>query len=203
MPIPRRILIVEDDATLRTTLAEQLALEEDFTADEADSAGAADQVLLDADERHRRRAVLTGERGTTFLLDLPHATALRDGDGLLLDDGRMVRIVGRPEPLIEIAAAGKPAVLVPYPHATADHQAANARFMAAAGAAIIIPDAELTAPRLAQEVGQLLADRVRLAAMARASQALSRPGAAREVARELLDAACSPKHRAIRSQPSR
>ena len=71
-----------------------------------DSAGAIDQVLLDAHERHRRRVVLTGERGTTFLLDLPRATALRDGDGLVLDDGGVVRIVGRREPLIEIAAAG-------------------------------------------------------------------------------------------------
>jgi urease accessory protein len=71
-----------------------------------DSAGAIDQILLDAHDRHRRRVVLTGERGTTFLLDLPRATALRDGDGLVLDDGGIVRIVGRPEPLIEIAATG-------------------------------------------------------------------------------------------------
>ena len=70
-----------------------------------DGAGAVDQVSLDAHERHRRRVVLTGERGTTFLLDLPQATALRDGDGLVLDDGGIVRIVGRPEALIEIAAA--------------------------------------------------------------------------------------------------
>jgi urease accessory protein len=70
-----------------------------------DSAMAVDQITLDAHDRHRRRVVLTGERGTTFLLDLPQVTALHDGDGLLLDDGAMVRIVGRPEPLIEIAAA--------------------------------------------------------------------------------------------------
>jgi urease accessory protein len=75
------------------------------TAGHWDSAGAIDQVSLDAHERHRRRVVLTGERGTTFLLDLPQATALRDGDGLVLHDGAIVRIVGRPEPLIEIAAA--------------------------------------------------------------------------------------------------
>jgi urease accessory protein len=68
-------------------------------------ARAIDQVTLDAHDRHRRRVVLTGEGGTTFLLDLPEATALRDGDGLVLDDGAIVRIVGRPEPLIEIAAA--------------------------------------------------------------------------------------------------
>jgi urease accessory protein len=75
------------------------------TAGHWDSTGAIDQVSLDAHERHRRRVVLTGERGTTFLLDLPLATVLRDGDGLVLDGGDMVRVVGRPEPLIEIAAA--------------------------------------------------------------------------------------------------
>jgi urease accessory protein len=75
------------------------------TAGDWDAADAVDCVALDAHERHRRRIVLTGERGTTFLLDLPHAAALRDGDGLLLDDGAMVRVAGRPEPLAEVAAA--------------------------------------------------------------------------------------------------
>jgi urease accessory protein len=70
-----------------------------------DNASAIDCVTLDAQERHRRRVVLTGERGTTFLLDLPQATALRDGDGLVLEDGTIVRVAGRPEPLVEIAAA--------------------------------------------------------------------------------------------------
>jgi urease accessory protein len=69
------------------------------------TAHAVDSVTLDADERHRRRIVLTGEHGTTFLLDLPHPTPLRDGDGLVLDDGAIVRVTGRPEPLVEIAAA--------------------------------------------------------------------------------------------------
>jgi urease accessory protein len=64
-----------------------------------------DCVVLDADERHRRRITLTGEGGTAFLLDLPRATALRDGDGLVLDDGAIVRVAGKPEPLVEIAAA--------------------------------------------------------------------------------------------------
>jgi urease accessory protein len=64
-----------------------------------------DRVVLDADERHRRRVVLTGERGTTFLLDLPRATALRDGDGLVLEDGAIVRVAGKAELLVEIAAA--------------------------------------------------------------------------------------------------
>ena len=70
-----------------------------------DAASAIDSVTLDAHERHRRRVVLSGEGGTRFLLDLPQATALHDGDGLVLDDGAIVRIVGRPEPLVEIAAA--------------------------------------------------------------------------------------------------
>src|SRR5579862_6272972 len=69
------------------------------------TADAVDCVALDAQDRHRRRIVLTGERGTTFLLDLPRATALGDGDGLLLDDGAIVRIAGRKEPLVEITAA--------------------------------------------------------------------------------------------------
>jgi urease accessory protein len=70
------------------------------------AAEAGDRVVLDADERYRRRIVMTGERGGKFLLDLPEATALRDGDGLVLDDGAIVAVVARPEPLMEIAAAG-------------------------------------------------------------------------------------------------
>jgi urease accessory protein len=70
-----------------------------------DGAREIDRVVLDADERARRRVVLTGERGTIFLLDLPRVFALRDGDGLLLDDGAIVRVAGKPEPLVEIAAA--------------------------------------------------------------------------------------------------
>ena len=74
-------------------------------AGEWDSAAAADRVVLDADERQRRRVTLTGERGTHFLLDLPHAIRLHDGDGLVLEDGAIVCVMGRPEPLLEIAAA--------------------------------------------------------------------------------------------------
>jgi urease accessory protein len=69
------------------------------------AASAIDCVVLDAADRHRRRIALTGERGTAFLLDLPHATALKDGDGLVLEDGAIVRVAGKAEPLIEIAAA--------------------------------------------------------------------------------------------------
>ena len=91
--------------------------------------------------------------------------------------------------IFEVAAHGRPMVLVPYPYASADHQSANARFMESAGAAVDIPDDELTGPRLAQEVGRLLADPTRLATMARASTAQARPNAAQDVAAEVLLAA--------------
>jgi urease accessory protein len=74
-------------------------------ADALDRARITDRVELDAGERHRRRIVLTGEKGTQFLLDLPHATVLRDGDGLVLDDGSIVLVVGKCEALVEITAA--------------------------------------------------------------------------------------------------
>jgi UDP-N-acetylglucosamine--N-acetylmuramyl-(pentapeptide) pyrophosphoryl-undecaprenol N-acetylglucosamine transferase len=88
--------------------------------------------------------------------------------------------------VMEVAAAGLPAVLVPYPHATADHQTANARFVEAAGAAVVVPDEELDGPRLAREVGALLAAPQRLAAMANAAQAVARPDAAEAVADALI-----------------
>jgi urease accessory protein len=65
---------------------------------------AIDCVVLDSDERQRRRSVLTGTLGTIFLLDLPNATMLRDGDGLVLDDGSVVHVAGKPEALLEITA---------------------------------------------------------------------------------------------------
>jgi UDP-N-acetylglucosamine--N-acetylmuramyl-(pentapeptide) pyrophosphoryl-undecaprenol N-acetylglucosamine transferase len=91
--------------------------------------------------------------------------------------------------VFELAAHGLPAILVPYPHASGDHQSENARWMAGAGAAVVISDGELSAERLEREVAALLADSERLAAMASASSGLARPHAAEEVADELLKAA--------------
>ncbi len=91
--------------------------------------------------------------------------------------------------VMEIAQHGLPAILVPYPHASSDHQTVNARWMANAGAAIVIADSELTPRLLAQSANELLDDPPRLQAMASASLELARPGAAEEVARELLRAA--------------
>jgi UDP-N-acetylglucosamine--N-acetylmuramyl-(pentapeptide) pyrophosphoryl-undecaprenol N-acetylglucosamine transferase len=110
----------------------------------------------------------------------------RFGEALLASDLVVARAGGS---IFEIAAHGKPAVLIPYPYATADHQTGNARYMERAGAAVVIPDAELTPARLAHEVGSLLADPSRLTAMARASAALARPNAASDIAHELLSAA--------------
>ena len=62
----------------------------------------ADTVVLDFDDRHRRRMVMTGTRGLEFLLDLENAVALRGGDALVLEDGRLIEVVAAPEPLLEI-----------------------------------------------------------------------------------------------------
>jgi len=93
--------------------------------------------------------------------------------------------------VFEIAAHGRPAILVPYPHAAADHQTANAAWMAHHGAAVVVPDRELTPERLAAEAGALLRDPDRRAAMAAASARLARPDAAAAIAREVLAAAAA------------
>jgi urease accessory protein len=63
---------------------------------------AADTVVLDSDARHRRRVAMSGIGGLEFLLDFANAMALRDGDGLLLEDGRIVAVKAAPEPLAEV-----------------------------------------------------------------------------------------------------
>jgi UDP-N-acetylglucosamine--N-acetylmuramyl-(pentapeptide) pyrophosphoryl-undecaprenol N-acetylglucosamine transferase len=86
----------------------------------------------------------------------------------------------------EIAAAGKPSILVPLPTASDQHQLRNAQALERAGAALLIPDRELTGARLAQEITRLAAEPERLEAMARAARTFARPGAARRVA-EILE----------------
>lgn len=67
-------------------------------------AEARDAVLVDFDDRFRRRRLYTGQGGLAFLLDLPEATVLREGDGLALATGGFVRVTAAPEPLVEITA---------------------------------------------------------------------------------------------------
>jgi urease accessory protein len=69
------------------------------------SGAPADTVVLDFDARYRRRVAMTGVGGLEFLLDLTEAAMLRGGDGLRLEDGRLVEVVAEPEPLAEIRAA--------------------------------------------------------------------------------------------------
>lgn len=71
-------------------------------SDAQGAAALADTVVLHFDDRHRRRIAITGTKGLDFLLDLPDAVALRGGDALLLDDGRLVEVVAAAEPLIEV-----------------------------------------------------------------------------------------------------
>ena len=108
------------------------------------------------------------------------------GDCLAACDLVLARAGGS---IFEVTAAGRPAVLVPYPHATADHQSANAAWMERAGAAVVIPDAELDRERLELEAGRLLTEAERLERMAQASLELARPDAAARVADEVLAAA--------------
>lgn len=74
-------------------------------------AAPADTIVLEFDDRHRRRMTMTGTRGLEFLLDLPEAVALRSGDALQLEDGRLIEVVAAAEPLIEIRC-GDPLHLV-------------------------------------------------------------------------------------------
>lgn len=89
--------------------------------------------------------------------------------------------------VFELAAIGRPAILVPYPHATADHQTKNARWLAGSGGAVLLPDHALSGQKLQGLVGALLADRQRLQAMADASAAAGRPDAADAVADAVLE----------------
>ena len=129
--------------------------------------------------------------------DFPALTApddrylLRDylepfGNALAAADLAVARAGGS---IFELAQYGLPAVLIPYPHASADHQTTNARWMEEAGAAVVITDAELTPERLRAEVDAIATDPGRLRAMSAAARALARPDAARDVAAEVLAAA--------------
>ncbi|HLS88795.1 MAG TPA: undecaprenyldiphospho-muramoylpentapeptide beta-N-acetylglucosaminyltransferase [Sphingobacteriaceae bacterium] len=97
--------------------------------------------------------------------------------------------------LAEVTARGLPAVVVPSPHVTHDHQRHNARVLAGAGAAVMLEDDQCTGEALARIVGQLLADEERLAAMAAASGALGVPDAARRLAQLVLETARQPAPR--------
>ena len=107
------------------------------------------------------------------------------GIALAAADAAVARAGGS---VFELAQYGLPSVLIPYPHASADHQTANARWMAERGAALVLEDAELTPERLRAETDTLLARREE---MSKAATALAKPDAAREIAAEVLAAAAT------------
>ena len=107
----------------------------------------------------------------------------RFADALAAADLAVARAGGS---VFELAAAGLPAILVPYPHATAGHQFGNARWMAEGGAAVVVPDDELDRDRLRAEVEALIADDARLRAMSDAAHRLARPDAADRIADAVL-----------------
>ena len=78
-----------------TTVTRKLAVKADKVVD---------TVVLDHEDRHRRRIALTGEKGTDVLLDLEKATVLNDGDALKLEDGSLVLVKAAPEKLVRITA---------------------------------------------------------------------------------------------------
>ncbi|GAC1434915.1 MAG: undecaprenyldiphospho-muramoylpentapeptide beta-N-acetylglucosaminyltransferase [Solirubrobacteraceae bacterium] len=147
-------------------------------------AGAGFRVLHICGERDHAELALR-PRGAHYDLRayLPSA---QFGEALAASDLVVARAGGS---VFEIAAYGRPAVLIPYPHAAADHQAGNAEWMRRAGAAVVIADRELSAALLAHTVGALLIDHPRLAGMSRASAGLARPDAARQIAGEVLSSA--------------
>lgn len=105
------------------------------------------------------------------------------GDGIAASDLALARSGAS---VFELAALGRAAILVPYPHATGDHQTANANWMAEAGAAVLVPDVDLDADRLLVEVNRLFGDRDRLEEMSTASKSLARPNAAADVADQVI-----------------
>ena len=86
--------------------------------------------------------------------------------------------------LAELTACGRPAILVPYPHAAAGHQSTNAMAMAARGAAMTLEEADLTPERLATLISGLLHDRTSIRTMASAARGLARRGAAARLLQE-------------------
>ncbi|MHB8670562.1 MAG: undecaprenyldiphospho-muramoylpentapeptide beta-N-acetylglucosaminyltransferase [Acidimicrobiales bacterium] len=139
---------------------------------------------------------VVGERDWELVADPAPSPATADGPAALLYqpvryEDRMDLVLAAADVAVcragattvaELAVAGLPAVLVPLPGAPGDHQTANARWLADAGAAVIVPDRELDGRRLVEEVERLIADPDRLAALGAAAAAAGRPDAARRVA---------------------
>ncbi len=113
------------------------------------------------------------------------ASALRKADLVVSRSGAMT--------LAELQCVGRPAVLVPFPFATDDHQLRNAEDCEKAGAAVVLKDSECDGPALVSLVGELLVDEARLRKMSEAAAGMARPDAAEVIAADLLQLAGSKK----------
>jgi len=189
-PARRRFGIGPEARTVLVMGGSQGARSLNFAAVEAFAEGGGDgrgfEVLQlagrrDYPELRQRLAAAPAEEPCALLEYEPNL-----GDVLAAADLVVARSGGS---IFEVTALGRPSILVPFPHATADHQTANARWLERGGAATVIADAELTAARLGTEVAALLGDEARLAAMAGAARAMAKPDAARRIANEVLAAA--------------
>lgn len=123
-------------------------------------------------EAYRRAGVTV--TATPFLYDMP--SAINEADLVVARAGAMT--------VAELSICGKPAILIPLPTAIYDHQTKNARVMEAAGAAVLLPQAELTGATLAEQIETILDDPERVRAMGAASQSLKRTDAAEAIVRE-------------------
>ena len=139
------------------------------------------QAGVDAQPELARAFAATGLAGQVdaFIADMPVAFAEAD------------LIVGRSgaNAVAELAAAGKPSILVPFPFAADDHQKKNAEALARAGAARLIDDRQMNGQRLFDEVLELVKDRRQLARMGQAARGLAHPAAAERAATVLEEAA--------------
>ena len=109
------------------------------------------------------------------------------GIALAAADAAVARAGGS---IFELAQYGLPSVLIPYPHASADHQTSNAKWMADAGAALVLRDSELTPERMRRDTDAVLERRAEMSA---AAAGLARPDAARDIAHEILSAVTDEK----------
>lgn len=150
----------------------------------------------------RDRPAVMGVRAGEPATGAAEGRVERDDDGIVYElveyEDHMPELYARADVVVaragavtvaELAVSGTPAVLVPLPGAPSDHQTANANALVAAGAAVIVPDAECDGARLASELDVLLGDPVRLEAMGTAARGLARPDAAARVADLVEEAA--------------
>jgi UDP-N-acetylglucosamine--N-acetylmuramyl-(pentapeptide) pyrophosphoryl-undecaprenol N-acetylglucosamine transferase len=131
------------------------------------------------ERRYRELGLSARAQVIPFIDDMPEALA------------RASLVIGRSgaSAVSEIAAVGRPSILIPFPYAAGDHQRHNALALESIGAAVCVPQDRATAGRLADQASLLLRDRSRLAAMAAAAMSFGRPQAAEVVARDLLELA--------------